>query len=181
MGRIAHAGSQAKRRDESRRTVHTRAGSTDTLSMQVRPPTAGERVTVPPPKTRSPCPSHGQASLTSTSCSKAPSPTSMARQRHRKRNQRSSRFPETPGTSIRGGVKVSVEREPKVSPVYWAAAVVWSLPGGVGGWLLLRKTHPRTARKLLLVGIASFVVIVAVVAVAIANRNAWSSSTYITK
>ena len=89
--------------------------------------------------------------------------------------------PDVSGMSGGRGSKVTVEREPKVSPVYWAAAVVWSLPGGLGGWLLLRTTHPRTARKLLLVGIVSLVVIAAAVAAAIATRNGMSSSTYIVK
>jgi hypothetical protein len=90
-------------------------------------------------------------------------------------------FPETPGRSAGRGVETQAEPEPKVSPLYWAAAVVWSLPGGVGGWLLLRTTHPKTARKLLLVGIVSFVVLAAVVAAAIASRNAMESATYIVK
>jgi hypothetical protein len=53
--------------------------------------------------------------------------------------------------------------ETRVSPVFWAAAVVWSLPGGLGGWWLLRKTHPRTARRLLVVGIVAFLITGAIV------------------
>jgi hypothetical protein len=58
-------------------------------------------------------------------------------------------------------------RESSVSPVFWAAAIVWNLPGGIGGWWLLRRTHPRTARRLLVLGIASCLVIVTVVTVVV--------------
>jgi hypothetical protein len=62
--------------------------------------------------------------------------------------------------------------EARVSPVFWAAAIVWNLPGGLGGWWLLRKTRPRTARRLLITGIVSFLVIAAVIAaVVIADRS----------
>jgi len=72
--------------------------------------------------------------------------------------------------------------EARVSPVYWAAAVVWNLPGGLGGWWLLRKTHPRTARRLLLVGIVSFVIIAAVVvAVVLADRSMNPRYIYLSK
>ena len=62
--------------------------------------------------------------------------------------------------------------EPRVSPVFWAAAVVWNVLGGVGGWVLLRRTHPRTARRLLVVGVVSFVVVAAVVTVAVLVQRA---------
>jgi hypothetical protein len=57
--------------------------------------------------------------------------------------------------------------EPRVSPVFWAAAIVWNVFGGLGGWLILRKTHPRTARRLLAVGVVSLVVIGGLIAGAI--------------
>lgn len=52
--------------------------------------------------------------------------------------------------------------ESRVSVLYWLAAVAWSLPGGIGGWLILRTTHPKTARSVLLVGVISFVMLVAI-------------------
>jgi hypothetical protein len=62
--------------------------------------------------------------------------------------------------------------ESKVSPLFWAAAIVWSLPGGIGGWLILRKTHPRTARRVLLVGLVVFgLTVVALVAFAVVQRT----------
>jgi hypothetical protein len=65
-------------------------------------------------------------------------------------------------------------REPKVSVLFWAAAIVWSLLGGVGGWLILRQTHPKTARTVLIVGIVSFAVL-AVVFVALMQ---WQRALY---
>jgi len=82
----------------------------------------------------------------------------------------------------RSKAAASMEREPRVSPVYWAAAVVWNLPGGLGGWWLLRKTHPRTARRLLLVGIVAFLVVAAVIAaVIVADRTMNPRYIYLTK
>ena len=72
--------------------------------------------------------------------------------------------------------------EGRVSPVFWAAAVVWSLPGGIGGWWLLRQTHPRTARRLLVIGIISFVILVATVtAMVVAQRTLNPSYVFIRK
>jgi hypothetical protein len=66
--------------------------------------------------------------------------------------------------------------EPRVSWLFWAAAVVWDLPGGLGGWLLLRRTHPRTARRLLVVGIVSFIVVAAAVTTALLVDRALNPS-----
>ena len=72
--------------------------------------------------------------------------------------------------------------EKPVSPVFWAAAIVWNLPGGIGGWWLLRRTHPRTARRLLLTGIIAFVVIgLIVVAMVVAQRRLNPSYVFIRK
>ena len=62
-------------------------------------------------------------------------------------------------------------REARVSPLFWAAAVVWNLPGGMGGWWLLRKTHPRTARKLLFTGVIALLVIGAIVIAMIVTQR----------
>jgi hypothetical protein len=67
-------------------------------------------------------------------------------------------------------------REDGVSPVFWAAAVVWNLPGGIGSWWLLRKTHPRAARRLLLVGVVSFIVIAVVIFAVTAAQRALNPS-----
>jgi hypothetical protein len=61
--------------------------------------------------------------------------------------------------------------EPRVSPLFWAAAIVWNLPGGVGGWWILRTTHPRTAQRVLLVGVASFVLLVLIVAALVMRQQ----------
>ena len=66
----------------------------------------------------------------------------------------------------------SAAREPRVSPVFWAAAVVWNLPGGLGSWVLLHKTHPKTARRLLVLGIVSFVIIAGIIAAVIITDRA---------
>ena len=72
--------------------------------------------------------------------------------------------------------------ESRISPVYWAAAVVWNLPGGLGGWWLLRKSHPRVARRLLLVGIVSFAVTAAVlIALVIADHSINPRDIYLAK
>ena len=71
-------------------------------------------------------------------------------------------------------------REPRaepISPVYWAAAVVWGLLGGVGGWYLLRGSHPREARAVLRVGIISFAVLTMIVIGAIALQRMFNPST----
>ena len=74
------------------------------------------------------------------------------------------------------------KREGRVSPVCWAAAVVWGLPGGIGGWWLLRETHPRTARRLLFIGIISFVILGAtVIAMVVAQRALNPSYVFIRK
>jgi hypothetical protein len=69
-----------------------------------------------------------------------------------------------------------VAAESRVSPVFWAAAVVWNLPGGIGSWLLLRKTHPKTARRLLVLGIVSFAIIASVITAVVLTQRALNPS-----
>jgi len=75
------------------------------------------------------------------------------------------------------GATAAVSRpEERISPLYWAAAVVWSLAGGIGGWYLLRASRPRQAKAVLIVGVVSFVVLVAVIAVALSLQRTFNPS-----
>ena len=73
-------------------------------------------------------------------------------------------------------VTAAARPEERISPLYWAAAVVWSLVGGIGGWFLLRTSSPRQAKAVLVVGVVSFVVLVTVIGVALSLQHTFNPS-----